>query len=77
MLVGGLLAIVVCAPRASKAAELDPRKRPHDLFLLLKPVEDRRSIFRIGTGYADRAECEAAKRRIVLKVVGTLQCVSK
>lgn len=73
MLIGGLAAIVICGPRAS-AAELDPRKRPHDLWLLVAPVEDRPSIFKLGTDYADRDACEKAKRRLVVKVAGTLQC---
>lgn len=78
MLFGGaLFCLGYCAATVS-AAELDPRKRPHDLYLLGKPSEaspDSKTIWRIGAGYIDRADCEDAKRRVrVMKPNGTLQC---
>lgn len=64
----------------ANAAELDPRKRPHDLYLLEKPTDDRRDndrnmIWRIGAGYSDREACEDAKKSVrVIRPAGTLQC---
>ena len=64
----------------ASAAELDPRKRPHDLYLLEKPTDNRRDndrnmIWRIGAGYADRDACEGAKKGVrIIRPGGTLQC---
>lgn len=44
--------------------------RPHEMTLLLPPQVDRVNIITISAAYPDRAACEKAKLRVVVKTPG-------